>query len=1028
MNTKVLADELGVIRTRREPSTSRLVSSTDVLHSQTWSLSQEANKKSGTCRVCFATRQLHMKDGTVHNHGPRSKLCSGSHQPPLSDSVQLRQSTPATVVTMVTTAATSAAPEVATPTRQLPSVPGAVPVLIDTVVSHPRCNNSDILKRIPKGARSAAANLLLKLIRDVLQHPLSTTSWSKLLGFSSACLAKPRRGGKSRNLTTQIVKQIFQYDQGVRELPSESIGFNHPRQTNPPEKKTHDEVIARLASVKLEDGNVKSAVRLLCSDDRLAFPDESTFDDLRRLHPTAPPDRRPVPIAVIPPLQVSPPAVRAAIQSFPNGSAAGPDGLRPQHLKDLVIGAADDNPLLVAIVDLVNLLLEGKTPLPVRGALFGATLLAIAKKQGGIRPIAVGYVWRRLAAKVACNHVKITCSSLLAPRQLGFGVSGGAEAAVRAARRFLDNMQQDQLFLKIDFRNAFNTLRRDAILEAIEKHFPELLPYATSTISSSSHLQFGEFTLLSEEGAQQGDPLGPLYFCLVFKDLLESLRSELVLGYLDDVAVGDTAAIVLNDFILLEKTAERLGLEVNRSKCEVVGHTVTTRCMFNSQNVTLPESSSSSVVFLGSPMSAGQHLDSVLAAKKEELQRLTRRLELMPSHDSLFLLRNMLAAPRLVYLLRTAPCCDSPELPLYDAVLRDSLSATLNVDLDDNRWTQASLPVRWGGLGVRGITLLAPSAYLASAASTMELTSAILPMRLRIIEDSGIASAMSAWTRLATSSKDLTSTPSPPSQLQRVWDDQCCKVQIETLLDVATDDVVRARLLAACSRGSGDWLDALPLSSAGLKLDNATIRIAAGLRLGAPIVQPHVCVCGSTVTVDGHHGLSCRRGSGRHVRHNQLNDLLCRAFISTGTLATREPHSLCTSGGKRPDGVTQMPWKRGRCLAWDATCPNTFATSYVRASSTLAGSAASAAELNKNAKYADIIAGVDFVPFVIETSGVWGEQALILVTEVGRRMAEVSKEPRSTTFLRQRLSIAVQRGNAVCILGTLRDNDSPKQG
>ena len=80
---------------------------------------------------------------------------------------------------------------------------------------------------------------------------------------------------------------------------------------------------------------------------------------------------------------------------------------------------------------------------------------------------------------------------------------------------------------------------------------------------------------------------------------------------------------------------------------------------------------------------------------------------------------------------------------MYDAVLRDHLSATLNVDIDDNRWTQASLPVRWGGLGVRGITLLAPSAYLASAASTMELTSALLPMRLRIIEDSGIASAMS---------------------------------------------------------------------------------------------------------------------------------------------------------------------------------------------------------------------------------------------------------------------------------------------
>ena len=165
-----------MIRTRLEPSTSRRVSSTDVPPSQTWSLSQEANKKCGVCRVCFATRQLHMKDGTVHNHGPRSKLCSGSHQPPLPDSIQQRRSAPVLVDAMD---AVSTAQEAATPTRQLPSVPAS----IVSVVSHPCCNNGDILKRIPKGARSAAANLLSKLIRDVLQHPLSTSSWSKLLGF-----------------------------------------------------------------------------------------------------------------------------------------------------------------------------------------------------------------------------------------------------------------------------------------------------------------------------------------------------------------------------------------------------------------------------------------------------------------------------------------------------------------------------------------------------------------------------------------------------------------------------------------------------------------------------------------------------------------------------------------------------------------------------------------------------------------------------------------------------------------------------
>ena len=53
-----------------------------------------------------------------------------------------------------------------------------------------------------------------------------------------------------------------------------------------------------------------------------------------------------------------------------------------------------------------------------------------------------------------------------------------------------------------------------------------------------------------------------------------------------------------------------------------------------------------------------------------------------------------------------------------------------------------------------------------------------------------------------------------------------------------------------------------------------------------------------------------------------------------------------------------------------------------------------------------------------------GEQAIDLVKEIGRRIAEATHEPRYTALLRQRLSIAVQRGNAFCILGTFRGTDS----
>jgi len=118
-----------------------------------------------------------------------------------------------------------------------------------------------------------------------------------------------------------------------------------------------------------------------------------------------------------------------------------------------------------------------------------------------------------------------------------------------------------------------------------------------------------------------------------------------------------------------------------------------------------------------------------------------------------------------------------------------------------------------------------------------------------------------------------------------------------------------------------------------------------------------------------------------------------------------------------------VPWKRGRCLALDATCPDTYDQSAIHESNVQAGSAALKAELNKSRKYADIIAGVDFILFVIEISGVWGVQALELVSEIGRRLTSTTHGPRSITFLRQRISMAVMRGNAQCVLEILQSSN-----
>jgi len=128
-------------------------------------------------------------------------------------------------------------------------------------------------------------------------------------------------------------------------------------------------------------------------------------------------------------------------------------------------------------------------------------------------------------------------------------------------------------------------------------------------MDNSSDIQFGEYILHSQEVAQQGDPLGPLYFCLVFKDLLQSLQSELVLGNLDDVTMGGDASTVAADFIELEAAATRVGLVINSSKCEIIGHTDDSRTLFAEHSIILPETHSEEVILLRAPLFRGQTLE-----------------------------------------------------------------------------------------------------------------------------------------------------------------------------------------------------------------------------------------------------------------------------------------------------------------------------------------------------------------------------------------------------------------------------------
>jgi len=77
------------------------------------------------------------------------------------------------------------------------------------------------------------------------------------------------------------------------------------------------------------------------------------------------------------------------------------------------------------------------------------------------------------------------------------------------------------------------------------------------------------------------------------------------------------------------------------------------------------------------------------------------------------------------------------------------------------------------------------------------------------------------------------------------------------------------------------------------------------------------------------------------------------------------------------------------------------------------GPAADQAAQQKISKYASIVSTHIFCPIAIETAGTWNDMAIELLQEIGRRITVITEDSRATTFLFQRLSIALQQGNAV---------------
>ena len=277
--------------------------------------------------------------------------------------------------------------------------------------------------------------------------------------------------------------------------------------------------------------------------------------------------------------------------------------------------------------------------------------------------------------------------------------------------------------MKIDVRNAFNLVSRQALLDECRAHFPELLQWAAWCYGQHYLLWSPMETIMSESGVQQGDPLGPLLFCLVLQKVLSAIASDPIFfdllfhaWYIDVGVISGSKQAVVQALSIIQDLGPPLGLVINSSKCELYGD-----CDLQPFPSEMKKCNAFNFEILGAPIGDTIFCAKFIAEKRAGASKFLALLKEVGSLDSqvaLVLLRQCGGFCRFVHIARcTPPSLASEGLHFFDIDVRQCFSDCLSINLPNIAWQQAKLCLSRGGLGHRSLSQhSAAAAYVASFA------------------------------------------------------------------------------------------------------------------------------------------------------------------------------------------------------------------------------------------------------------------------------------------------------------------------
>ena len=776
---------------------------------------------------------------------------------------------------------------------------------------------------MPSGDRQAWGRVLAHELSNVA-HDNSKEAWIRLLMLPKCVLAVPKRGGKRNRGDRQTVSDLC----AAWEREEFSWLWTRSQRESPSSRPADPKRVLNSAIVHARQGRLGKACTLLSSSG-VAPHSQETVEQLGSKHYQRDPPE-PIDPPPTPPLQLSADFnLLKVLRSFSKDVGTDTTNFRIQHLLD-ANEAHLPIPLLPRLRAVINLLLSGKAPVEVQNILAGARLTALAKPDGGVRPIAAGNIFRRIASKCACRLLQARIRATFGDEQLGVACRGGAEHIIHNMRNTVESHwgEADFTVLKVDFENAFNSVDRHPLLQQCKQHFPELFPWVHWCYGGQPHLIYnGDHIFSSCAGVQQGDPLGPMLFCLVLHLLVRDIKvrcPQLTFHkwYLDDGTLAGPASEVLRALELIKTQGPQLGLKLNLSKCELFsadpdnfgnGFRDDVDGWLHFPPELNTRSTDPDMIILGSPIGDEQFCADYITKLRDKNQKILFNLpQLEDPQVALQLLRTCLSYCKYVYLSRTAPPhLVSDSLKQCDNDIRACLSKIAALQLPDSAWAQSQLSVSNAGLGLRSVSQHSAAAYITS--HTMAMPDTMTPSLRKALD---IYSDQSGRVFEPSEFADLMSGKTPQRTLSR-------RLENIQLIDLCSQSLMadQIRLNSLKSARAGAWL--LSTASRGpldLTLTPDVMQAALQHRLGLPVSQPgEKCAsCQKELDKLGHHHLTCATGGFVVHRHNRLRDTfysLCRMAGMNPELERGAYHD----DESRPADVLVPLWSLGKSGAFDLT-------------------------------------------------------------------------------------------------------------